>query len=203
MSETRLWHPFADMGAVRGHELVLERGEDVWVWDADGTRYLDGTASLWYCNVGHGRPEIAAAVAEQMAKLEAYSAFGDFASAPARELTDRLSELAPMPDAKVFLASGGGDGVDTAAKLARRFWLETGETERQHIVVRSHGYHGTHGFGTSLAGIEANRSSWGPLIPDIGVVEHDSVDALREHVDRIGGDRVAAVFVEPVIGAGG
>lgn len=203
MAETRLWHPFADMGAVRSSELVLERGEDVWVFGADGTRYLDATASLWYCNVGHGRPEIAAAVAEQMSRLETYSAFGDFVSPPAHGLATRLAELSTLPDAKVFLGSGGGDGVDTAAKLARRYWLETGHSERQHIVVRSHGYHGTHGFGTSLAGIEANRSSWGPLIPDVAVVDHDDLDGLREHVDRIGADRVAAVFCEPVIGAGG
>jgi putrescine---pyruvate transaminase len=202
-SETRLWHPFADMGAVRSAELVLERGEDVWVWDADGTRYLDATASLWYCNVGHGRAEIAEAVAEQMRALEAYSAFGDFSNPPAHALCERLGALAPMPDAKVFLASGGGDAIDTAAKLARRFWIETGAPERMHLVVRSHGYHGTHGFGTSLAGIEANRASWGPLVPDVGVVEHDSLEALRAHVDRVGADRVAAVFVEPVIGAGG
>src|SRR4051812_46126516 len=57
--ETRFWHPFADMGAVRDNELMIDRGEDVWVWDADGRRYLDATASLWYCNVGHGRREIA------------------------------------------------------------------------------------------------------------------------------------------------
>lgn len=200
---TKLWHPFADMGAVQDAELVLDRGEDVWVWDTDGTRYLDATASLWYCNVGHGRPEIAAAVAEQMSRLEAYSAFGDLASRPALELTERLAALAPMPDAKVFLGSGGGDGIDTAAKLARRFWLEHGQSERQHIVVRSNGYHGTHGFGTSLAGIEANRSSWGPLVPDIAVVEHDDLDVLRAHIDRLGPERVAAVFCEPVIGAGG
>jgi putrescine---pyruvate transaminase len=202
-TDTRLWHPFADMGAVRHAELVLERGEDVWVWDAAGTRYLDATASLWYCNVGHGRPEIAEAVAAQMSRLEAYSAFGDFSSPPAHELAERLATLAPMAGARVFLGSGGGDGIETAAKLARRFWIESGSPERMHLVVRSNGYHGTHGFGTSLAGIEANRSSWGPLVPDIGVVEHDSLDALRAHIDRIGADRVAAVFVEPVIGAGG
>jgi putrescine---pyruvate transaminase len=203
MTDTALWHPFADMGAVRGAELVLERGEDVWVFDADGTRYLDATASLWYCNVGHGRPEIAAAVAAQMQRLEAYSAFGDFVSPPARELAQRLADLAPMDGARVFLGSGGGDAVDTAAKLARRFWIESGVPERMHLVVRSHGYHGTHGFGTSLAGIEANRSSWGPLVPEIGVVEHDSLEALRAYVERVGSDRVAAIFVEPVIGAGG
>ncbi len=202
-TDTHLWHPFADMGSVRSAELVLERGDDVWVWDTDGTRYLDATASLWYCNVGHGRTEIADAVAAQMRSLEAYSAFGDFSSRPARELCERLAALAPMPGARVFLGSGGGDAVDTAAKLARRFWIESGVPERMHLVVRSHGYHGTHGFGTSLAGIEANRSSWGPLIPDVGVVEHDSLEALRAHVERVGPDRVAAIFAEPVIGAGG
>jgi adenosylmethionine-8-amino-7-oxononanoate aminotransferase len=202
-NDTRLWHPFADMGAVRSNELVLERGEDVWVWDTDGRRYLDATASLWYANVGHGRPEIAEAAMAQMHRLEAYSAFGDFANAPARELAERLASLAPVPDARVFLGSGGGDGIDTAAKLARRYWLESGSPDREVLITRTHAYHGTHGYGTSLAGIPANRTSWGPLIPDVSVVAHDSVDALRAEVQRLGADRVAAVFVEPVIGAGG
>jgi adenosylmethionine-8-amino-7-oxononanoate aminotransferase len=198
--DSRLWHPFADMGKVRDSELVLERGDDVWVWDTDGRRYLDATASLWYCNVGHGRPEIAAAIAAQLEKLEAYSAFGDFASPPALELCDRLADYAPMDDARVFLASGGGDGIETAAKLVRRYFVETGDPQRGHIVVRSNGYHGTHGFGTSLAGIEANRTNWGPLVPGVTVVTHDSLDELRGVLER---ERVAAVFCEPVIGAGG
>src|SRR5947199_3121339 len=109
--DTRFWHPFADMGSVRHAELVLERGEDVWVWDTAGRRYLDATASLWYANVGHGRREIAEAVAAQLAQIEAYSAFGDFATRPALELAEALAARAPMP-ARVFLGSGGGDGVD-------------------------------------------------------------------------------------------
>jgi putrescine aminotransferase len=201
--DTRLWHPFADMGGVRSAELVIDRGDDVWVWDTGGKRYLDATAALWYSNVGHGRREIAEAVAGLMARLEAYSAFGDFSNDPARMLAERLAELAPMRDARVFLGSGGGDGIDTAAKLARRFWLETGEPDRHVLVVRTHAYHGTHGYGTSLAGIPANRTSWGPLVPDVSVVEWDSVDALRAEVERVGPERVAAIFVEPVIGAGG
>ena len=52
---TRFWHPFADMASVRGNELVISRGDGVWLWDEDGNRYLDGSASLWYSNVGHGR----------------------------------------------------------------------------------------------------------------------------------------------------
>src|SRR3990172_10718541 len=101
--DTRLWHPFADMAAVRGAEVVIERGEGIWVFDTEGRRYLDGTAALWYSNVGHGRKEIAEAVAAQLSRLEAYSIFGDLANPPALELADRLAGLAPMPEPRVFL----------------------------------------------------------------------------------------------------
>ncbi len=199
--DTRLWHPFADMGAVRHGELVIDRGEDVWVWDDEGRRYLDATASLWYANVGHGRPEIAEAVARQMARIEAYSTFGDFANAPAHELAEMLADLAPMPS-RVFLGSGGGDAVDTAAKLARRYWFELGEPDRTLLISRTAGYHGTHGFGTALAGIPANRVGFGPQVETLQV-PHDSLEALEHGIEQAGAERVAAVFVEPVIGAGG
>ncbi len=200
-SDSRLWHPFADMGAVRHAELVLERGEDVWVYDEDGRRYLDATASLWYANVGHGRPEIAEAVRAQLGRLEAYSGFGDFANRPALELAERLTSLAPM-GSRVFLTSGGGDSIDTAAKLARRYWFEVGQPERTVLISRTAGYHGTHGYGTAIGGIEANRVGFGPQ-HDAVQVQHDSVDALRETIASLGPERVAAFFVEPVIGAGG
>ena len=203
MSDTRFWHPFATMGSIRSAECVIERGEDVWVWDDRGRRLLDATASLWYANVGHGRKAIADAVAAQMASIETYSCFGDFANRPALELCERLARLAPVKDARVFLGSGGGDGIDTAAKLARRYFAETGHPERERIITRTSAYHGTHGFGTSLAGIPANRAGYGHLIEPIGIVDKDSPDALREEIERVGADRVAAFFAEPVIGAGG
>ena len=120
-TETSFWHPYADMGSVRRSEHVMARAEDVWVWDTDGNRYLDATAGLWYANVGHGRPEIRAAVAAQMERMEACSAFFDLANPPVLELAEALAERAPMPS-KVFFGSGGSDGIDTAAKLARRYW---------------------------------------------------------------------------------
>lgn len=199
---TSFWHPFAAMGSVADAELTIERGQDVWVFDSRGRRLLDATASLWYANVGHGRREIAQAVAEQMGRIEAYSAFGDFVTAPAQELTRRLAELAPMPDARVFLASGGGDAVDTAAKLARRYWARVGSPQRQVLISRSAGYHGTHGYGTSLGGIDANREGVGELMPTVQV-PHDSAGALAEAIDAHGERNVAAFFMEPVIGAGG
>jgi putrescine aminotransferase len=201
--DTHLWHPFAAMGAVRHRELVITRGHDVWVWDADGRRYLDGTASLWYANVGHGRPEIAEAIARQLAQIEAYSTFGDLTNEPARTLAARLAALAPDPGSRIFFGSGGADAVDTALKLARLYWQEQGSPERVHLISRSAGYHGTHGFGTSVAGIGANRVGFGDLVPDVTVVDRDSATELAGAIARLGQDRVAAFIMEPVIGAGG
>jgi putrescine---pyruvate transaminase len=200
---TRFWHPFADMGAVSREELLIVRGEGVHVFDADGKRYLDATASLWYSNIGHGRTEVADAVAEQIRTLEAYSTFAEFANEPANRLAERLAAEAPMDDARVFLASGGGDAIETAAKIARRHWVLRGQPERTHLISRTQSYHGTHGFGTSIGGIEPNVTNWGPLVPEVSAVQFDSLPALEAQILRVGPERVAAFFCEPVIGAGG
>jgi len=200
---TRYWHPFADMHRVRDHELVLVRGDGAWIEDADGRRYLDATAGLWYCNVGHGRTEIAEAAAAQLGALAAYSNFGPFATSPTLELAERLSALAPMEDAVVFFGSGGSDGVDTAAKLARRYWDAIGRPEKRLIVSREHAYHGMHAFGTGLSGIPAMRAGYGgPLVGDtIQVSAHDVEELERLFHER--GKEIAAFIGEPVIGAGG
>jgi adenosylmethionine-8-amino-7-oxononanoate aminotransferase len=199
----RFWHPFSNMAEVDGNELVIERAEDVWVYDEGGRRYLDGCGSLWYANAGHGREEIADAVGRQLRGLDAYSTFGELANRPALDLAERVASLAPVDDARVFLGSGGGDAIDTAAKLARAYFALRGEPQRTHLISREHGYHGTHGFGTSIAGIEVNAAGWGPLMADTAVVEHDSVEALERELERLGPESVAAFFCEPVIGAGG
>jgi putrescine aminotransferase len=203
MSDTNLWHPFADMAAVRGNELVLDRGEGVYVWDVDGKRYLDGSASLWYCNIGHGRAEMADAVAVQMRKLEAWSIFGEVANRPALELADTLSAHAPMDGGKVFLTTGGSDAIDTAAKFARLYWQTLGQQERVHMIGRTNGYHGTMAFGTSIGGMETVRTGWGPLVQGTSQVQYDSAQALRDEIAGVGADRVAAFFCEPVMGASG
>ncbi len=203
MTQT-FWHAFADMAAVqRSGELVIERGEGAHVWDSDGRRYLDATAALWYCNVGYGRAEIADAVATQMKAIPAYSTFGDFANRPALELADRVGALAPVPGSKIFLTSGGSDSIDTATKMARRYFQLTGQPDRTVLIRRERAYHGMHTAGTSLAGIPANAQGWGELLGGVAQVPWDDADALRETIERIGPGRVAAFFCEPVIGAGG
>jgi putrescine aminotransferase len=197
------WHPFADMAAVADHELVIARGEGVYLWDDQGKRYLDGFASLWHAHVGHGREEIVEAVARQMRTLEAFQTFGDIANPPALELVDRIVALSPMVDPRVFLCLGGGDAIDTAAKLARQYWGAQGQPDRIHLISRTYGYHGTHGFGTSLVGMESMRQGYGPLLGSVSHVDHQSPEALEQEIERVGPDRVAAFFCEPVIGAGG
>ena len=203
MRDTALWHPFSDMAAVRHAEVVISRGEGIWLWDEDGNRYIDAAASLWYAQIGHGRKEIADAVSAQMQQLEAYSCFTELATPPALELAQMLSDRAPMEGSKVFLATGGGEAIDTAAKLGRLYFDVKGQSERVHILSRTNGYHGSHGFGTSIGGMPPNRAGFGPLITDTSQVEWDSVDALERKISEIGTENIASFFFEPVIGAGG
>jgi adenosylmethionine-8-amino-7-oxononanoate aminotransferase len=187
----------------RSGELVIERGEGVHVWDAEGRRFLDATAALWFCNVGYGRREIADAAAAQMALLPTYSTFGDLSNRPAAELAELVASLAPVPDSKVFLTSGGSDSIDTATKMARRYWQLRGQPERTILVKRRHAYHGMHAAGTSLSGIPANIAGHGELLSDVIEVPWDDAVALRTAIETAGPSRVAAFFCEPVIGAGG
>ncbi len=175
----------------------------MWLYDRTGRSYLDATAGLWYCNVGHGRGEIIDAIAAQMRRLDVYYVFNDVSNAPAEELAWQLSELSPVPGSKVFLTSGGGEAIDTAAKMARLYWALQGHPERSYLLSRRRSFHGTNGFGTSIAGIDANRAGFGGLIPDSYRVAFDDVESLRAVISDLGPDRIAALFVEPVQGAGG
>ena len=200
---SKFWHGFADMHVVANAEVVIRSAEGVWLKDAAGRRYLDATAALWYCNAGYGRREIADAVAAQLVRLPGYNAFGAYAPEAAIELSERLASLAPIPDAVVFLGSGGSDAVDTAAKLARRYWDVVGRPEKRIVVSREFGYHGMHGWGTSLVGIAPMKAGYGgPFIDEVinvGTMDTETVGALF----AARADEIAAFIGEPVVGAGG
>jgi putrescine aminotransferase len=198
------WHPFANMGRVQEHATTIVRGEGAVVWDDGGREYIDATGGLWFCNVGHGRAEIADAAAQQMRELAAYHTFGPFTNPRAEELATRVAALSPVEAAKVFLTSGGGsDSIDTAGKLARAYWNVLGRPDKQAIISRNLAYHGVNAYGTSLGGIPANAAAFGRLVLDVEQVTWDDAEALAAAIDRIGADRVAAFVCEPVIGAGG
>ena len=201
--ETRLWHSQAHMPSVKRSERVIARGEGAYVWTEDGHRLLDLPASLWYANVGHGRREIAAAVAEQLGRIEAYSTFQNYATRPALALAERVAGLAPLDDPRICLTSGGSDSVDLASKLVRRFWTVQGRPEKRTIVTRDEAYHGLHGFGTSIAGIGANREGYGELVRETARIDTNNPESLQQLIHERGAGTIAAVFCEPVIGTGG
>ncbi|MCB2223875.1 MAG: aminotransferase class III-fold pyridoxal phosphate-dependent enzyme [Actinobacteria bacterium] len=193
-------HPFTPPRADRFVKIV--GGEGAVVWDDAGTRYVDGMASLWYVNVGYGRVEIADAIAAQASALGAYHTFAPFTTGPTEELAERIATLSPFGGARVFMGTSGSEAVDTAMKLARIAQREAGHPEREIIISRSRGYHGTNFGGTSLQGIPPNREGWGPLVPGVVNVPADDPAAMDEAFAAHEG-RIAAVVTEPVQGAGG
>ncbi|MFF5036088.1 aminotransferase family protein [Nocardia salmonicida] len=199
-----LWHGFADMGAVnRDGAFVVARGEGAYVFDTAGKRYLDATAGLWFANVGHGRGEIADAVADQLRTIAHYSNFGDLTEAPTQELAEKLSSIAPVPGSKIFFTSGGSDSVETAAKLARRYWHEQGRADKKILVGRRLAYHGMHYASTALGGLTPNKEGYGVLVADTRTVEWDDAKSLLALIEEVGAEQIAAFFCEPIIGAGG
>jgi putrescine---pyruvate transaminase len=203
-SAPAMWNPFASMAIVAGKTVTITRGAGSTVYDSSGRSYLDAIASLWYCNIGYGRAELADAAAAQMREIAGYQAFEIFSSEPAEALARRVADLAPMTDAKVFFTPGGGsDAIDTAAKLTRAYWRAVGKPAKQVVIARSHAYHGMNAYGTSLGGIPANTDPFGPLVTLVEHVPWDDAAALAKLIEQTGADRIGAFFCEPVIGAGG
>ena len=197
-----LLHPFAKPSTPASAMVRMVRGEGAVVWDDHGRRYVDAMASLWYCNVGHGRGEVADAVARQMRELETYHLFEKFSNPPAEQLAERLAGLAPVPSSRVFLTSGGSEAVDTALKLSRAAHTQAGHPERTVVISRTPSYHGVTYGGMALTGLPLNRAGFGRGMADVVQVPKDDLDAVREAFAQAPG-QVAAVFAEPVIGAGG
>jgi putrescine aminotransferase len=195
-------HPFARPAAEHDTFIEIVSGSGAEVVDAEGRRYIDALASLWYCNAGHGRAEIVDAVAAQMRQLDSFHTFDRFTNPAADALAERLASLAPMADARVFLTSGGSEAVETAVKLARIGQVRAGRPERRFVVSRRPSYHGVTYAAMTATGLAPNQEGFGPLVPDFIQVPYDdlaALDALEEGRER----RIAAVIAEPVIGAGG
>ena len=193
-------HPFAK--PTKDNFIKLVRGQGALVWDDKGNELVDGMASLWYCAVGHGRKEIAEAVAAQITTLEAYSTFDPFTSEPVEKLAAKLVSICPMPDARVFFCGSGSEAVDSAMKLARLAHVQAGNPERTLIISRMRGYHGTNYGGTSAQGLPLNKVGYGPLVPDVEQVASDDLEAMSILMSQRG-NTVAAVLAEPLQGAGG
>ena len=196
----RFLHSFAKPTAERF--ISITRGEGALLWDTDGNRYIDGIGSLWYCQIGHGRTEMAEAIAAQAATLETYSTFDPFTNPLADATAERIAGLSPIAEARVFLCGSGSESIDTAMKLARVAQIQSGHPERTVIITRDRGYHGTNYGGTSAQGLPLNKVGYGTLLEDVIQVDADDIEAMSIAVEKNKG-RLAAILAEPVQGAGG
>ncbi len=182
--------------------ISIVRGKGSLLWDANGRQYIDAIGSLWYCQVGHGRTEIAEAVAAQISTLETYSTFDPFTNQKADELAAKLQSISAIPQSRVFLCGSGSEAVDTAMKLARVAQGQAGHPERTIIISRMRGYHGTNYGGTSAQGLPLNKQGFGQLLPEVVQVDSDNLEDLAKFMSD-NSKKIAAVIVEPLQGAGG
>jgi len=201
---TALLHSFADAAKPESEYINVVRAEGTSLWDDSGKQYFDAMSSLWYCQVGHGRPEIVDAVHKQMSEFSNYHTFDPFTHGPAVEVAERVVGLSSLPGGRVYLACSGSEAVDTALKTIRLIQQRraTDGPARQIIVRRERGYHGVNFGGTTAQGIEANREGWGDLVPHFIEIPGDDLEAAaRLFADK--GDQIAGLITEPVQGAGG
>lgn len=187
----------------QGPTAIFTEGKGIYLKDIEGNTYIDGMSSLWNVNVGHGREEIAEVAKEQMAKLAFSSCFSTFSNEPAIRLATKIASLAPGDLNTVFFTSGGSESNDTAFKLARHYWLLKGQPKRQKIISRTQSYHGVAMGATSATGLQAFRDFTNSYAPDFHYVYNQSARNLRETIEALGPETVAAFISEPIQGAGG
>ena len=172
------------------------------LWDDAGHEYIDAIGSLWYCQIGHGRREMADAIAAQVSALETYSTFDPFTNPLADAVAEKISSLSPLANARVFLCGSGSESIDTAMKLARVAQIQAGHPERTVIITRDRGYHGTNYGGTSAQGLPLNKVGYGTLLDGVIQVDADNIEDMARAVEENKG-KLAAIIAEPVQGAGG
>ncbi|WP_419916560.1 aspartate aminotransferase family protein [Candidatus Poriferisodalis sp.] len=202
MDSNALIHPYSIVSRSENEFIRIVSGEGVKLTDDAGNEYIDGLASLWLCQIGHGNRTVIDAIGAQLNQLATYNTFEPFSNGPAVELAEMVRARSQHPDGRVFLACSGSEAVDTALKFARRVHHLKGDTDRQIIVRRSAGYHGVNVGGTSVQGGAAYREGWGDLMPHVVEIPNDDVEPAAQLFAEQG-ERIAAVISEPIQGAGG
>src|SRR5262245_31137563 len=200
--------------------MRLVRGKGVYVWDSEGRRYIDGLASLWNVAVGHGRGEIARAVAGQIRALEYAPTLLGFSSEPAIRLAARIARMAPKGLRHVMFTSGGSESNESVIRLVRLYWRLSGKPDKIGIVALRNAYHGTSSGAASLTGLATFHRYYEPPLPEVSRIPRPycyrcelgktypacqlaCADELETLIAREGADRIGAVIAEPVQGVGG
>ncbi|MEE4462811.1 aminotransferase class III-fold pyridoxal phosphate-dependent enzyme, partial [Azotobacter chroococcum] len=213
------WMPFtANRNFQRDPRLVVA-AQGNYLTDAEGRQVYDSLSGLWCCGAGHGRREIAEAVARQLGTLD-YSPGFQFGHPLSFRLAEKLASLTPAGLDHVFFTDSGSECADTALKMARAYWRLKGKPGKSKLIGRARGYHGVNVGGTALGGIGGNRKAFGPLLDadhlphtllaenafSRGLPAHGGpalADALLGLIELHDASNIAAVIVEPMAGSAG
>lgn len=218
---THIIYPTTNLAATE--QLVIERGEGVYVYDNAGNKYLEGLSGLWCTALGYGNEEVIETAARQMRDLTFSHMFGGKTHPAAIELADKLSAMVPMNDARVFFGSSGSDANDTHIKLLRYYFNAIGKPEKRKIISRERAYHGVTIAAASLTGLPANHAHFDLPFEALGILRTGSAhfyrdglageseeqfatrraQELEEMILAEGPETIAAFIAEPVAGAGG
>ncbi|RCW84578.1 aspartate aminotransferase family protein [Phyllobacterium bourgognense] len=214
------WMPFTANRQFKENPRLLVSAKDMHYKSHDGREILDGTAGLWCCNAGHGRPKIVEAVQKQVAELDYAPAF-QMGHPKAFELAARLAAMLPSPLDHVFFTNSGSESVDTALKIALAYHRAKGNGTKVKLIGRERGYHGVGFGGISVGGISGNRKTFGNALSGIDHIRHthdlarnaytrgepeygaEFADDLEKVVALHDASNIAAVIVEPVAGSTG
>ena len=197
---------------------VAAGGEGIHLFDAQGRRYIDASGGAAVSCLGHGHPEVLAAMHAQLDRL-AYAHTSFFTTQVAEELAEVLVRDAPAGTSHAYFVSGGSEAVEAALKLARQHCVETGQPQRRHFIARRQSYHGNTLGALAVGGNALRRAQFAPLLIDVAHVAPcydyrdrqpgESPEAygqrllaeLAQTIDRLGGDKVIAFVAETVGGA--
>ncbi len=199
-----------------GPKLIFESGEGIYLKDMGGKTYIDGVSMLWNVNVGHGVKELAEAAYEQMTKAAYTTTFYGYSNEASVRLAEKIAKVTPGDLNAIFYTSGGSESNDTAFKLSRSYWDIKGKKDKKLIISLRRGYHGVTIATQRATGIDAYREFSGSGDPNIvnakphltecelGDKSHPEYEgSIRSIIEKEGADKVAAVIVEPIQGAGG
>ena len=201
--------------------LILDKGEGIYVYDVDGNKYIEGLAGLWCNALGFGNEALVEAAASQMKKFGYGSLFASKSHEPAIMLSEKLIEISPYENGKVFFGNSGSDANDTQFKLFTYLNNAIGKPEKKKFLARKKGYHGITVVSGSMTGIPANHKLFDLPLPNFhhtdtphfyregldGETEADFVERLAANLENLiikeGEDKFMAMIAEPLIGAGG
>ena len=191
--------------------LNAKSAEGIYITDENGKRYLDGSSGAITCSLGHSHPEIIDAIRRQAGKLQ-FVYRSQFGSEEAEQLATKLSEISPNKlYSHTFFVNSGTEAVETAMKVALQHFQEKGLSKKTQFISRWKSYHGITMGALSLSGHPLRRQRFESTLqkyPGLRVdLEKDSVEKheqeLKEAIERIGADTLAAFVAEPIVGAAG